>query len=203
VALEVPGEVEKGTTRLPARASVKPPPSGIREVAFIVGSKADFAKAEAEGKAVAGKAKEDDRRDWEATLPLPKDASGKIIITARLTSGVGLTEFVSAEVVVREPPPLPAEAVAKPGAIEGRVTENDVAQPGLVVLLLDPKPNDDENPVKDQKKTGRDGSYWFADLKPGPYRLYCVKQATNRRAIKDVTVGSGKTAHQDLQLLLP
>jgi serine/threonine protein kinase len=207
-ALEVPGEVEKGATHLPAKASVKPPPSGIKEVAFIVGSKADFAKVEAEGKAVGGKPKGDDRRDWEATLPLPKDASGKIIITARFTSGVGLTEFVSAEVAVREPPPPPPAAAAspapeKPGAIEGKVTENDVAQPGQVVLLLDPKAKDKENPIKGQQKTAPNGTYSFPDLKPGPYRLYCVKQATNRRAIKDVTVESGKTARQDLELRLP
>jgi hypothetical protein len=30
-----------------------------------------------------------------------------------------------------------------------------------------------------------------------------VKQATNRRAIKDVMVQSGKTVRQDLELLLP
>jgi hypothetical protein len=173
-----------------------------------VGSKADFAKPDAEAKAVAGKPRGDDQRAWEAMLPVPKDASGKFVVTARFTSRVGLTALVSEEVVVREPPPPPAEATAKPvpekpGAIEGKVTENDLAQPGLDVILFDPKAKDNENPVKGKKKTGPDGTYSFTDLKPGLYRLYCKKDPTNRSAIKDVTLESGKTVRQDLDLLLP
>ena len=206
--LVVPAQIEKGTTQLAVGASVKPPPSGIKEVAFIVGSKADFAKVEADGKALAGKPKGDDQRDWEATLTLPKDAAGKLVVTARFTSGVGLVEFVSADVVVREPPPSPPAAAEKaasqkPGGIEGKVTENDVAQPGLVVYLIDPNAKDKENPVKDQKKTNPDGTYSFLELKPGRYILVCEKDATRRCATKDVTIPSGKTVRQDLDLLLP
>ena len=91
----------------------------------------------------------------------------------------------------------------KPGAIEGKVTENDVAQPGLVIYLIDPKAKDNENPVKGQTKTAPDGTYSFPELKPGLYRVFCVKEATNRRATKDLTVESGKTMRQDLDLLLP
>jgi hypothetical protein len=174
-----------------------------------VGSKGDFAKAEADGKVYQGKPKGIDRSAWEATLTLSKDPPPKLVVTARFTSGVGLTAFVSEEVNVREPAPNPAEAAAakpvpdKPGGIAGKVTENDVAQPGLEVSLIDPKAKDNENPVKKQTKTKPDGTYVFPELKPGLYRVFCVKQATNRRDIKDVTVESGKTMRQDLDLLLP
>ena len=83
------------------------------------------------------------------------------------------------------------------------MTENDVAQPGLMVYLIDPNAKDKENPVKDQKKTNPDGTYSFLDVKPGRYIVFCKKDATNRRASKDVTVPSGKTVRQDLDLLLP
>ena len=116
--------------------------------------------------------------------------------------------MASTEVAVREPPPPPPAEAEKarppaPGAIEGKVTENDVAQPGLTVYLIDPNAKEKENPIKNQKKTGPDGTFSFTDLKPGPYKLFCVKEATTRRDIKEVTVEPGKTLKQDLDLLLP
>ena len=59
------------------------------------------------------------------------------------------------------------------------MTENDVAQPGLLVTLIDPNAKDKENPVKDQKKTNPDGTYSFLDVKPGRYIVLCKKDATN------------------------
>ena len=207
VALEAPREIEKGNSRIEARATVRPPASGIKEAAFIVGNPSDFAKAEAEGKAIKGKARAADPNTWEAVLPVPKDASGKLVVTARFTSGVGLAAMESAEVIVREPPPPPEAAAGKPkpeepGAIEGKVTENDIAQPGLEVILYDLKAKEKENPVKGVRKTGPDGTYSFTDLKPGSYRIYCVKPATSRRDVEDVTLESGKTVRKDLDLLL-
>jgi hypothetical protein len=207
-AIEVPKEIEKGVGRVEARAAVRPAASGIKEVAFIVGTKADFAKADADVKAIKGKSKGSDQGPWEATLPVAPDATGKITVTVRATSGNGLTALESAEVAVREPPPPPQAGAGKPkpdepGAIQGKVTENDIAQPGLTVYLIDPKAKEMENPIKDQKKTGPGGAFSFTDLKPGPYRLWCVKDATRRQDIKDVTVEPGKTLKQDLDLLLP
>jgi hypothetical protein len=208
VGIDVPPEIEKGTGQLAARATVRPPASGIKEAAFILGNQADFAKADAEGKAIKGKAKGGDQGAWEAMLPLPKDAAGKLVVTVRFTSGVGLPAMASAEVAVREPPPPPQAANQKPkpeepGAIQGKVTENDVAQPGLEVVLIDPNAKAPESPVKDVKKTGPDGTYSFTDLKPGSYRIYCIKLPTNRSDTKNVTLESGKTVRQDLDLLLP
>jgi hypothetical protein len=208
--LEVPVEIDATTTRVNARANVKPTESGVKDVRFIVngGGKGDFAKADAENKTIPGKPSAGDPNTWEASLPVPQGASGKLVVSARATSGVGLTGFAHGETTIREPAPQPAPAATKPvedkpGTIQGKVTENDVAQPNLTVYLINPKAKDNENPYKDEKKTNPDGTYTFSDVKPGLYRLYCVKDATGRRAIKDVLLESGKTVGQDLDLLLP
>jgi hypothetical protein len=208
--IEAPEEIEPTETRLTARATVKRPEAGLKEVSFIVnpGAKGDFAKAEADNKIVPGKPSAGDPETWEATLPVPQGARGKLVVSARAISGVGLPAFEHLEVRVKEPPADLAKPAAKaveekPGAIEGKVTENDVAQPGLTVFLMNPSPKDKENPVKDTVKTAPDGTYSFTDLKPGPYRLFCVKPPMNRQDTKDVNVGSGQTVKQDLDLLLP
>jgi hypothetical protein len=201
--------IEKGTTRLPVSGTVTPPQSGIAAVGFIVGTKEDFAKPEVEAKAVPGKRKGSDGSSWEATLALTTTEKGKIIVTARFTSGVGLHAFDSTEVEILEPVPSPEEvAVAKPvpkkpGGIKGKVTENDIAQPGLDVFLYDAKEKDIEKQPKKQVKTKPDGTYAFADLDPGLYRVYCLKSITNRSDAKDVNVPSGETVPQDLDLILP
>ena len=209
--IDLPKEIEPTATRLTARATVKPPESKIKDVSFLVnpGARGDFAKAEAANKLIPGKVSTADPDTWEAIIPVPKDASGKLVVSVRFTSGVGLTGFDHGEVAIREPAPAePAEGAAKaapekPGAIEGVVTENDIKQPGLTVLLINPEAKDKENPVKDQKTTGADGSYSFTDLKPGPYRVFCQKLATIRSDTKNVTVESGKTVKQNLDLLKP
>jgi hypothetical protein len=198
--------IAKGTARLPVSGTVDPPPSGIADVGFIVGSKEDFAKPDV--KVVPGTRKGSDDSAWEGTLPLSKDATGKFVVTARFTSGVGLTALDSAEVEVFEPVPTPDEVAAakpepkKPGGIKGKVTENDVAQPGIEVLLIDPKAKDAESRLKQKIKTKPDGTYEFADLAPGLYQVLCVKQATTRSDAKNVTVPSGETVKQDLDLIL-
>ena len=170
---------------------MKPTESRIKDVSFIVnvGTKGDFAKPDSN--VVAGKPSSQDPDTWEASLPVPKGATGKLIVSARATSGVGLAGFAHVEIAVKEPVPDPAQAdgkpaVEKPGAIEGKVTENNIAQPGLMVYLIDPKAKEKENPVKGQAKTTSEGLYSFTDLKPGPYRVYCLKEATNRRSSRSL-----------------
>ena len=140
---------------------------------------------------------------------LPKDATGKIVVTARFKSGVGLTALESTEVEVLEPTPPPDEAAAakaepkKPGGIRGKVTENDVAQPSIDVHLIDPKAKDAESQLKKTVKTKPDGTYEFSDVDPGLYQVRCFKQATLRRDSKEVTVPSGQIVTQDLDLIVP
>ena len=142
--IDVPKEIDSTTPRLTARATVKATESKIKDVAFIVsvGTKGDFAKAET--KTVPGKPSAGDPDTWEATLPVPQGSGGKLVVSARATNGVGLTDVAHGETAIREPMPEPAPAAAKPaedkpGAIEGKVTENDVAQPGLLVYLDRPQ----------------------------------------------------------------
>ena len=170
-------------------------------------AKADFTKAEAEGRQSRASPR-GTTRDLGSDLACPQGGDREArrhrpVHKRRGTDRVGQRESWSGNRLPRGRHPRPPNRPDKPGAIEGKVTENDVAQPGLVVYLIDPKAKDKENPVKDQKKTDPDGTYSFLDLKPGLYRVFCVKEATNRRATKDVTVESGKTVRQDLDLLLP
>ena len=207
--VDFPDKVAKGTGRLAVKATVDVPESGIKEVAFIVGPKADFDKPDAALKPVQGKPNVTDPSIWDGVLTLPKDATGKVVVTARFTSGVGLKSLASAEAEVDEPAPSLEDAAAakpapeKPGGIEGKVTENDVAQPRLEVYLIDPKAKDNENPVKKQVTTKPDGTYSFTELKPGQYRIYCINVATNRRDTKDVTVASGMTKTRGSQSAEP
>jgi hypothetical protein len=206
--VEFPEKVAKGTKRLVVKASVKVQEAGIKDVAFIVGPKADFEKPDVAAKIIKGKQIEDDGSAWEGTLSLSPDLTGKVVVTARITNGLGLMSLTSAEAEIDEPAPAPEEVAAKPapekpGAIQGKVTENDIAQPGLEVLLIDPKAKENENRVKKRVTTNPDGTYSFAEIKPGMYQVYCIKVPTNRRDLQDVTVPSGETVTKNLDLLIP
>jgi len=102
--IETPAEIEQGTASILVRAHVKPPASGIKEAAFACVAEADFPKAEAEGRIVLGQFQGGDGSAWEATIPIPRDVSGKLVITVRFKSGVGLTAFASGTVLIRERP---------------------------------------------------------------------------------------------------
>ncbi|MBV8487477.1 MAG: carboxypeptidase regulatory-like domain-containing protein, partial [Planctomycetaceae bacterium] len=207
--LVVPSEIGPEVARLPAKAIVTPPSSGIRQVAFLLnpGAKGDFAKAEAENKTTPGKASQSEPDTWEASLPVPPGAAGTVVVSVKVTSGVGLSAVAHEEVWIREPAPQPPAADTKPappkpGAIEGVVTENDIKQPGLDVILYDPEAKAKEDVIKATTRTAADGSYSFAKVEPGKYSLFCIKQATNRSDTRKVTVSPGQTVRQDLDLLL-
>jgi tRNA A-37 threonylcarbamoyl transferase component Bud32 len=108
---------------------------------------------------------------------------------------------------VLNPPVSSAGAVLngsqKPGSLMGTVSEGGTAQRGLMVYLIDPNANSNENPIRYQTRTTPEGTYAFQEIRPGLYRVYCLKETTNRRDTKDVSIEPGKAARQDLQLLLP
>src|SRR5262249_168276 len=117
MALVVDDQIEKGTSTLPVKASVTPPASGLKEVAFGFGPEADFGKTEAAGQTIKGQPSDPGGRTWTAILTVPKDASGKLFVTARFTTGVGLTAFKTEEVAVMERP-AQIDANAKPAPLK-------------------------------------------------------------------------------------
>jgi hypothetical protein len=206
LAIDVRGPIERGTRNLPVKASVTPPPSGIKEVAFIFGRKDDFDKVAAAGGAIQGQPGDSAGRSWSATLPIPKDAPAKLVVTARFKTGVGLTDFAVEEVELTEPAQADEKAkpaAPKPGAIEGIVREGNLNQAGLDVYLIDPSAPKDKPSVK-KTTTDDKGAFSFKDLEANKeYRLYCVKRdgITNRAADKMVMVEADKTAKIELELL--
>jgi hypothetical protein len=201
-------QVRKGAT-LAVKATVTLPQSGIKKVEFLVGSREDFGKPENAARIAPGKPREGDPLLWEATLPLPTEPGDEAFVTARVTSGYGLTALASsAPIKVLPAVPSPADAAAaqeppKPGAIKGKVTSLDIIQAGLEVVLVGPKAKDAANQVKKTTKTKPDGTYEFPDLEPGVYQVECKRADTGRSDKKEVTVPSGQTVQQDLDLLLP
>jgi serine/threonine protein kinase len=209
LVIEVPDRIERGTRALSVRASATPPPSGIKEVVFFVGTKADFVKAEAVGQLIKGQPSDSQGRSWKAMLPIPKEASGKLAVTARFKSGAGMIGFCTAEVTVSEPPPNPPHLdrpllalPTKPGAIEGTVKEGKLGQAGLSVYLIDPAAPKETPKVK-MTKTNAEGAFSFKDLEPKTYRLFCQKETSQRKADLEVKVEAGRTVRAELDLRLP
>lgn len=214
LALQAPRQVPRGTSMVTLRGNVTPPASGIKEVLFFVGAKADLEKARAAGQAVLARATSSTQTSWEAVLPLPKGAEGEIPVSARFTSGIGLAETITQPITVLAPPPPPpseeekakAKEPPKPGAIAGKVVEGSLGQTGLPVYLytLDPdaKKEEKNRPIA-STTTKPGGAYEFKDLKAGQYNVYCVKESNGRRALKTVSVEAGATAQTDLELYLP
>jgi serine/threonine protein kinase/tetratricopeptide (TPR) repeat protein len=207
VVIELPERIEKGTSNLLVRATATPPPGGIKEVAFFFGTEADFDKAAAAGQVVKAQPIDPDGRNWTATLPVPKGESGKLVVTARFKTAVGLTVFAPAtEVAVTEPPPEEEKtalaAPPRPGTIEGIIKEGDQPQAHLDVYLIDPATPGGQPGVR-KAKTDAGGAFSFKDLEPKQYRLYCEKRAgaTNRKADQSVRVESGQTVKVSLELL--
>ncbi|MGA7495813.1 MAG: carboxypeptidase-like regulatory domain-containing protein, partial [Isosphaeraceae bacterium] len=212
VEMELPGEIEEGTPTLEVSlCRVKPSASGVTDVDFFVGTKeaseADFIKADADGKITKGKMKDNDQHDWKARLPIPKDATGRLMITARATSGVGLTGTLSQAVAVRaKPAPAATETAGKtapkPGSIEGTVVEAGIPRGGFTVYLFDPKAKDPLKPVK-EARTKDDGSFSFPEVTPGEYTLICQNPETKRLDRPSVTVEAGTVTRKKLDLFLP
>ena len=202
-SVEVPDRITRGKD-LMVRASVTPPASKIKDVMLIFGPKADFEKAVAENRAFKAGTKDPQGREWSATLPVPKDAPAKLVVTARFTTGVGLTAFHSDEVAVIDlPKPEDMKPAApKRGAIVGTVKEGDRPQPGLKVYLLDPMAPANKTPLLASTDTDAKGAFSFENLEPKMYQIYCQKQdgINNRAANQRVTLEPGKTLKLEMEL---
>lgn len=200
--------VAKGTSALEVMASAHVPASGFREVDFFVGKPADFDKLRSEGRTSPVPIASDRRGSWSLALPLDPAAKGRIPVSVRVMSGVGLVAFQSAEVEIVEPKTATAKAAGDekkdkgPGAISGRVVFGTIPQPDLEVSLYEYK----DKPIltKKKAKTGDDGKYLIKDLPPGAYIVYSVTTGVLRDGQVVVVVQPGETAKaDDIELTRP
>jgi hypothetical protein len=195
------GVVQKGTPTLKVEASVKPPESGIQSAEFFVGLKNDFGKVPT----VAGRPVDGDPRRWGATLDISKAAGNPITLSVRFVSKAGLAEIGSADLTLTEPPPA-ANAAGGPGAnkptvgsIAGKVFQTELAQPDRTVYLYEATSNG-LVPVK-SATSAADGSYSFADLKPGTYQVISRNPAYDTLGRTTVVVEAGKKATANIDLV--
>jgi len=179
----------KAAAPLVVRVTVDPPVSGVKEVNVFLGKTVKNAPPPM---AMLIPAKPDGDA-WAATVPLgtgPVPAD----ITAQVVSGSGQAGFATMTV---ELVPAADFDKPKPGAIAGKVVEGSVDQPGLSVQLFD-----DKGKEKAKAKTKADGTFVFADLPPGKYRVFAAKVTTGREKAANVEVKAGETTAVELSLVL-
>jgi len=179
----------KAATPLAVRVAVDPPVSGVKEVNVFLGKPVNNAPP-ANAMLIPAKA---DGDGWTATVPLgpgPVPAD----ITAQVVSGSGKAGFATMTV---ELVPAAEFDKPKPGAIAGKVVEGEIAQPGLTVTL-----SDDKGKEKAKATTKDDGTFKFAELPTGKYRVFAAKLSTGREKGEAVEVKPGETAAVELSLVL-
>jgi hypothetical protein len=131
---------------------------------------------------------------WQADLEPKAGVTGPVQVGVELTNAVKATAIETTTVVV----PLPGTGDTKTGTIKVKVTENDIPQRTLEVVLLDAK-----GAEKDKKdKAGDDGSYLFEDVPPGTYKVSTYKSATMRGGSVQAKVEAGKTFEGEIMLKL-
>ncbi|MCA1685938.1 MAG: carboxypeptidase-like regulatory domain-containing protein, partial [Planctomycetia bacterium] len=110
-------------------------------------------------------------------------------ISVQFINGIGRSTFGTAEIEL-----LDGDPVFR-GDLRVRVVEGDRPQPGLTVLLFDPK-----NAPKGRGVTGPDGTYLFEGLDAGPYVAASDKPSTPAAGRAPVTVAPGTTTPVDVEL---
>ena len=169
--------------------------TGIRQVEFFIGKPLE-GKVPPNTATIAAALVPGSKSLWTAAVPLPADRLGPIEISVQVTNGAGLTRFASTtiEAVDKLPPVL--------GQISGTVLEGSRPQADIEVVLRDEKATDKDKDKEFKTKTCADGTFSFADLPPGNYKIKAAKPVANRKAEAPVKVEAGKTATVTLELLL-
>ena len=173
---------------------------GIKQALFFVGRPVE-GKPPAGVVPMPGMAANDVRTLWAVKLPLPQAQNGPTDITVQLVNQIGLSTFATTSVELTEEDPAKTAA----GKITGTVVQGGQPQADLDVVLTDEK-----GAEKGKAKTKADGTYEFADVAPGKYRLN-VKKANNGRVaahpsakVDDFfTMAPGGSVSAQLALLLP
>jgi hypothetical protein len=177
---------------LKLRATCDLPVSGIKEVHFFVGKPVNDAPTPT-AVLIPAKPNEDRRSEWAATIPLD-GGKGPADVSVRFVSRSGLVGFDTITVERADPAELNKP---EPAAVKGTVTEGTLPQPGLTVFLFDGKGKE-----KARVKTKDDGSFAFADLPAGKYRLFTEKTSTGREKSEAVELKAGEEKTVGLGLLL-
>lgn len=120
---------------------------------------------------------------YAGTLLLP-DQPGPVLVGARFTNAVGISEDVTAEVTLVNPPTT--------GSLTGRVVQgvDDRPQPGLEVMLHEEGAKPDAKAVA-SAKTNDKGVFTMSGLKPGGYVASTSKPSDyGAKAAQRVTIGA-------------
>lgn len=189
--VQLPAKAQKGT-KLLVRAAAQDNGSGVSDVSFFLG-RPDKDKIPPMTNVTPAAPVPGETGLWQAELALPKEPAGPLDITVKVTNAVGLSTFATASLELTDTDP----ATTGPGKISGKVTQGDVAQPGLVVYLYD-----DKNKYVAQTKTNKEGIYLFDNLKKGNYSLLCIKREALRRGSATAEVMPNQTTPADIILKL-
>jgi hypothetical protein len=186
------------------------PESGVAKAVFYVGEPPAEGKPLVPGRAAVGVAgplpsakaaapprpgaetparpASDDRAPtgYTGALLMP-DQKGPVTVGARLTNRVGLTEEITAEVLLVDPPTT--------GSIKGTVVQGASSprpQPGVEVVLVEEGAKPDAPPVATTKTDGS-GAFTLANLKPGKYVIRSAKPTDyGAKAEQKVAVEAGE-----------
>jgi hypothetical protein len=164
--------------------------SGISRVLFFLGKPVEN-KVPPNTPTYPGEPANEAKTLWTATIPLSGDHKGPTEISVQFISGVDLSTFATTSVDLIDNDP----AKVVPGSIRGTVVEGALEQPDLDVILKDEKGTE-----KDRTKTKDGGSFVFAKVAPGKYKVSTSKRATNRADERDVEVVADKASTVALNL---
>lgn len=163
----------------------EPPPDGksLPPGKAVVGVRGVPPSARAEAKAAPPPSDDTSPAVYSGTLLMP-DQKGPVVVGARFTNRVGITEEVTAEVTLIDPPTT--------GNLKGRVTQGaaERGQPGLEVVLKEEDAKADAKPIA-SAKTNDKGEFTMTGLKPGNYVASTSKPSDyGAKASQKVTIAA-------------
>ena len=178
-----PPKVAKKDAPLTLKATAGTSLSGIREVNFFLGKDAQGKPPQGVA-AIPGRALEDEKTTWTATLPLRGEKTGLTEFSVQFVNRAGQSSFATTSIDLIDGDP----AKVLPGRVEGVVTEGSTPIPGLKVSLRNEK-----NVELQTTTTDEQGVFKFEKLTPGKYLLYTSRPSTKRQGSAIVNVVAEQT----------
>jgi hypothetical protein len=186
--VDLPEQGRRGSQVL-VKASGKPSESGTKEVNFFWGKPLADGKLPPNVELIKAEPVDSTGTTWSAKLTLPEDKKGMAALSVQFLSATDVSTFDSRTMELVDTDPILF------GQLRIKVLEGDRVQSGLEVAVLDAK-----GAVKQQGKTGPDGTYLTGKLEKGQYRVYSFKQATPSEGQSIVAVEPGSTKSVTLDL---